>query len=148
MLHQRNVHSTISRSLYLQFALLITASCDFHRSSIRVIHHKEFIRVLNERPLRATSPLGFSDTIHTHAHRSLNPPESREAAATRMHAFGYWRNSEAEFSLMLDNRSSPRLIYRRFSSRCLVECLMPPASDRASFSNPLATNASDSWSCL
>lgn len=38
---RRNVHSTISCSLYLQFALLITASCDLHRTKTLVIHHVE-----------------------------------------------------------------------------------------------------------
>lgn len=38
---RRHVHSTISCSLYLQFALLIAASCDLHRTKTLVIHHVE-----------------------------------------------------------------------------------------------------------
>jgi hypothetical protein len=51
---RRHVHSTISCSLYLQFALLIAASCDLHRTKTLVIHHVELysFRQAGLRPTR------------------------------------------------------------------------------------------------
>lgn len=58
--HGRNVHSKVSRSLYLQFALLIAASCVLHRDLNRVVHHEGLISVRLQAPF-GTRQLGRSE---------------------------------------------------------------------------------------